>query len=555
MKTFVLKNTTICIVALLLVPTLFADTQINRSEYIQRMRGFWLAQSIGNWTGLQTEGHKQWKPYYTDTDWSQFGFVLETTNDDDQIMWKADDDTDIEYIYLHAHEQYDTSKLTAEQIRDEWLYHIHPDTEKDQYIWVSNEEAWKLMNYQGMYPPDTSLPENNPDWEMIDAQLTTEIFGLLSPSRKDVALDISWLPVRTTAYSHSQYAAAFYIVMHSFASSVDDQLPLKDQVMWLSDQARAYLSNYYGTDFDNSYICKMYDWVKAEYVASDKDDWEKVRDDFHDRYIVGGADGYIHIRWVDSGCNFGFSIISWLFGEGDLKRTIQIGTLAGMDSDNPTATWSGLLGFMYSYSGVEAHFSKYDFSDDYWITRTRTNFPDIDTFTAMSVRAANVIDLVVTEQMGGSVSGDNWIIPDTEIIIDNPGYQWLENNTKTVDITATVTDVDDIGAYTYTWSSSPTAAFVAATPDVTSTETNLSAAFTFTTAGDYILKVQVDEGFGVIATATVTVTVYADGCVTAKTNGYTENEALIVGDANYDCQVNLADFAVLASVWMDSNAH
>ena len=48
-----------------------------------------------------------------------------------------------------------------------------------------------------------------------------------------------------------------------------------------------------------------------------------------------------------SGINFASSLISLFYGEGDLKETIKIGTLAGWDSDNPTATWGGLLGFMY----------------------------------------------------------------------------------------------------------------------------------------------------------------------------------------------------------------
>jgi len=36
--------------------------------------------------------------------------------------------------------------------------------------------------YEGMIPPATSSPENNPNYEMIDAQLTTEIFGFFAPA-------------------------------------------------------------------------------------------------------------------------------------------------------------------------------------------------------------------------------------------------------------------------------------------------------------------------------------------------------------------------------------
>ena len=50
------------------------------------------------------------------------------------------------------------------------------------------------------------------------------------------------------------------------------------------------------------------------------------------------------------------SLVSLFYGEGDLKETIKIGVLSGWDSDNPTATWGGLLGFMYGKEGVEKTF-------------------------------------------------------------------------------------------------------------------------------------------------------------------------------------------------------
>ena len=43
---------------------------------------------------------------------------------------------------------------------------------------------------------------------------------------------------------------------------------------------------------------------------------------------------------------FASSLVSLFYGEGDLKETIKIGTLAGWDSDNPTSTWGGLIGFI-----------------------------------------------------------------------------------------------------------------------------------------------------------------------------------------------------------------
>ena len=44
--------------------------------------------------------------------------------------------------------------------------------------------------------------------------------------------------------------------------------------------------------------------------------------------------------------------------EKEIKETIKIGTLSGWDSDNPTSTWGGLIGFIIGKSGVEEAFDR-----------------------------------------------------------------------------------------------------------------------------------------------------------------------------------------------------
>ncbi len=72
---------------------------IDRETYLDQLEGFWLAECIANWTGLQTEGRRQVPPFYTDADWPTTfdGRMLRFVTDQDP--WKADDDTDIEYVY------------------------------------------------------------------------------------------------------------------------------------------------------------------------------------------------------------------------------------------------------------------------------------------------------------------------------------------------------------------------------------------------------------------------------------------------------------------------
>ncbi len=408
---------------------LSTDRIISRKNYVDQLQGFWLGQCIANWTGLITEMDKIEHPFYTDADWKGpdqpniWGNYVPSSNNiidyyfiDKGDVWSADDDTDIEYMYQYLLDYHNVSILSPDQIREGWLNHIYSNESapnNENFLWVSNESAYYLMK-EGLVPPFTSEPENNSHYTMIDAQLTTEIFGLFSPARPDIALQMAHLPIRTTAKYDAEWISEFYVTMHSLASAVPDSLIIEKKLVWLAKEARKRLP-------DSAYSAKMYDFIYASYTTNlDKNDWEKTRDQVYQRYQKNSTDGYSYQQPFDAGINFAASLISLFYGAGNIPRTIQIGTLAGWDSDNPTATWGGLLGFLLGKEGIKKVFNKSNFSDAYWIHRTRRNFPDHtpgmegeDTFQLMARRGIYIIDRVVLEEMKGGVdlNKDVWYIP------------------------------------------------------------------------------------------------------------------------------------------------
>ena len=402
---------------------------LSRSEYKEKLYGFWLGQCIANWTGLVTEmdkigniGDIKTGDFYTMEDWgkpdqpniwskdpSDLSATIDFVFAGETDIWGSDDDTDLEYMYQYLHSVNNTSILSGEQIRDGWLRHIKK--EEENYLWVSNQMAFDLMQ-KGIIPPETSLPEYNPHYEMIDAQLTTEIFGLFAPGRPDIALEIAKLPIRVTARFESEWIAKFYVIMHSLASYRTGHLSIKNKLRWMANEARKILPN-------NSYPAKMYDFVMMCYQEGIA--WEDTRDMIYEKYQVNQEDGYditsrnLHCNGCfAAGINFAASIISLLYGEGDIKKTIKVGTLCGWDSDNPTATWGGLLGFMLGKKGIETAFGR-TFSGKYNIHRTRIGFPNngIDTFINMADKGILVADKTIQEQMGGKIDHeqDCWFIP------------------------------------------------------------------------------------------------------------------------------------------------
>lgn len=404
--------------------------RISRDNYQKQLYGFWLGQCIANWTGLVTEmdkigniGNIKTGAFYTREDWGKpdqpsiwgegvpsdlsptIDFVFRDTTE----VWGADDDTDIEYMYQHLLLTNKTNILTAAQIREGWLKHIKP--EEENYLWVSNQKAFDLMK-TGMLPPETGNPRVNEHYSMIDAQLTTEIFGLFAPTRPDVALEMAALPIQTTARKEAEDISKFYVYMHALVYATNPKSTKKQKLVWMANTSRAVLAN-------DNYPAKMYDYTKRLYESGIP--WEQTRDSLYQRYQVKQKDGYniTSKNLYCNGCfaagiNFAASLVSLFYGEGDFKETIKIGALMGWDSDNPTATWGGLIGFMIGKEGIENAFSR-SFSNRFNIHRTRQNFPNkgIDTFENMAENGLKIIDQVVTEKLGGTIDTENnsWIIP------------------------------------------------------------------------------------------------------------------------------------------------
>ena len=406
---------------------------ISIQKYKDQLKGFWLGQCIANMTGLVTEmdkigniGEIKTGKFYTSNDWgkldepnifspnqiSEYSETIDFVFEQDGV-WPADDDTDIEYMYQDLLLKNKTSFLTPTQIRSGWMKHIK--IEEENFLWVSNQKAFDLMK-EGVLPPETSDPNLNEHYEMIDAQLTTEIFGFLAPSRPDIALKMAELPILTTARYDAKWISQFYVSMYSLATTIDTKKDIKYNILTIADKSRYLLP-------DTSYSSKMYDYVKGQYLQGKS--WEEARDNVYERYQVESKDGYniTSKKLYCNGCfaagiNFAASLISLFWGEGNLKKTIKIGTLTGWDSDNPTSTWGGLIGFIIGKKGVEKEFNR-KFSEKYFIHRTRQNFDyEVDDFDNMANNAIKIITNMVKNEINGRFDQENqlWYIPQVDRI-------------------------------------------------------------------------------------------------------------------------------------------
>lgn len=410
----------------------FEPLDTTREAYAERLRGLWLAENVANWTGLLTEFQRKRAPFYTDADWGTAqgrweieGSAMGRIELNFLDPWGSDDDTDVEMIYLEAMREAGTAHLTPAQIRDAWRAHIVPD----QFVWVSNRAARRLFDEPiEVLPPSTGLLAANDQALMIDAQLTTELFGALAPGRPAHALGLAELPITTVASGYAVHAAQLHVALYALAPVVRADLAPTEQLGCLVAGARSLLP-------DESKAAEVVDRVVALHAAStDRDDWERARDELA-RVLQSEdeANGYRYLEWYESPVNLATGLLALLFGEGELVRTLRIGTLSGWDSDNGTATMGGLLGLLRGEAWVRAELAAAghpEVSGRYRIARTRVGFPQ-DEYTLEEI-AALVLPRVEESlrETGGTVSVEGALaaprVEERELSAEaNPHVRWL----------------------------------------------------------------------------------------------------------------------------------
>ncbi len=408
---------------------------MQRTDYESRLRAMWLAENIAVWTGLPIENAYHQPPFLTDEDWGMPLGQGRTLDFVFQDPWRSDDDTDIEYVYMHLLDQKKVTNLTSADIVEGWRQHIN------HHIWNSNRNARTLMD-SGVEPPATGSPAANHLRLLISAQLTIEMFGAVNPGMPERALEAANLPIRNAAFGYAAHACQFYVVLYSLATQTPADLPDGEKMLWLVRQARRFIPS-------TSKAADAVDFVVARFLtASEVDDWELTRDAIYQRYQLDSAhNGFRYWGWSDSTLNFANGIMALLHGAGDCRRTIQIATLAGWDCENQGATMAGLLGLVHGYDAIAAAFPGQALSDRYTHRRTRDALPDYlpsdpeaeDTFTLLASRMALAAQRSISKA-GGLVDDrtGRWLLPPSIAMHDltpgsadlyNPGVRdWLRSN-------------------------------------------------------------------------------------------------------------------------------
>jgi len=160
---------------------------LTRAQYADRVRAIWLAQIIGQMTGVLFE--------------HQPASVLNPTP-----LVRArgsapvDDDYYYEMVAVRAFEKYGIH-LTVEQLGRQWL-------ENNAGTWGSSEQTLRLLK-QGIVPPDTGSPRYNRLWWTIGPQFSSDVYGALAPGMPNVAAEMARRLTHINGYAEGTDGAVF----------------------------------------------------------------------------------------------------------------------------------------------------------------------------------------------------------------------------------------------------------------------------------------------------------------------------------------------------------
>ena len=388
---------------------------ISKDELRDKIHAYWLGQLVGNFMGFPFENLYREEPipilidrYYTVLDLDSIDLMM---NSGDRrahthIMAGAmggawsDDDTDIEFVTLHAVENYGLN-LTYPQITEMWKKHIN------RFIWAANRQARDLMD-EGLMPPETGSKAHNPYWYRITSQLVNEIWSVFYPGMAGPAADRALWGARIMCDDWATHATHAYAVMYSaafFEKDVNQLVSMAIQALPEDSPYREGMEN-----------------VVAWHARNP--DWRDTRRLIHEHYYEEFAGFKIPDPYLSSAVNGLSGIMAILYGQGDFLNTVSIAVSAGYDCDNQAATCGGLLGIIRGTVGIPGNLLhelqpcmvwREPFNNTY-INYSRDDLPNYNKISDIVDRILRISEAAIVKNGGRIVQNDG-----QTVYLINPG--------------------------------------------------------------------------------------------------------------------------------------
>ena len=356
-----------------------AERTILVDDFRDRMEGAWIGQSAGvaygsptefRWNGsiVPAERMPKWKP----------GLINGTFKQDDLYV-------EMTFIDVLDRMGLDVSSREAGIAFANSRYRL----------WCANNNARNNLR-RGIAAPASSHPKFHRTTDDIDYQIEADYSGILAPGLPQAAVDLGETFGRIMNYGDGLYAGQFVGALYANAYFENDRVKVVEKALKAIPAESRYAQM----------VRDMLAWHRA-----DPKSWQSAWTNAVNRYFEKDTCKHVSTPRINVRVNGAMVLLGFLWGEGDMDRTMYVSTAGGFDSDCNPSSACGVLGVMLGVRKLAKYVEGYD--------RTKKwEFTDYDHARLMEVSERLARRIVV--KYGGRVEKDaagkeRFVIPEVAV--------------------------------------------------------------------------------------------------------------------------------------------
>ena len=299
---------------------------ITKAGLTDKIKGGWAGKMIGVSYGIRFE-------------FSPMGSIME-----DPIPWEPEM---IEYA-LRDDDLYGQMCFMSTMGRNQGLKtpvaEIASDFASAQFgLCHANMQARKNI-LDGIMPPLSGHPKYNMHANDIDFQIESDFIGFINPGMPHAAMLMADSIGRIMAYGDGLYGGMFVSAMHSLAFFETDAKVIVEKALKCIPSESGYAKT----------IQTVIDGYKSDPI-----DWRKTWATLQERYGEFDICVPYHPFNIDASLNGAYVTMGLMYGENDLRKTIEITIRCGQDTDCNAANAAAVLGVMHGYDAINETFKSH----------------------------------------------------------------------------------------------------------------------------------------------------------------------------------------------------
>ena len=292
--------------------------QIDYPTFLDKVHGCWYGKCLGGAAGAPVEGIKK---------------VIDV--EDFTEIFNPDlpnDDLDLQLLWLDVLKNKGTI-INSCDLADAWV-------EKCWYPF--SEYGYFLKNYmRGVKPPYSGIINNSFFKEGMGCPIRSEIWGIISAGNPELASQYAYMDASLDHADNSVYAEQFLAVIESMAF-------VENSMDKLIEIGMSYIPK-------DSKLHRCFEMIIDMHKRGES--WLSARKEVLNKYS--------HPDFTNVVQNLGFVLIALLWGNYDMRNTINIALKCGYDTDCTCASAASVVGIIAGYQGLGKEIT--DLIKDYFV--------------------------------------------------------------------------------------------------------------------------------------------------------------------------------------------